>query len=365
MANTKIITSSMKVENANNFLTDVSSGSYYVFAAKCTPYSPDDSTVPVPQSLENQAALFDQIAFGKKLQSADVSLMIVNSPWITGTLFDQYDQNDPQLSTKNFYCVTTVGSVNYVYKCLSNNDGTASTIIPSGTSTASFTSPNDGYTWKFMYSFSDAQNTKFSTTGYIPVTNSAPVVAAAVQGSIDTIVVDSSGSNYNNYLVGSFGSADIRIGGNPKVYSISSPGLLFPDFYTGCMIRMTSGSASGQYTYIDKYAIESGVRKLYLRSAFTSQPVAGDSYAISPAVSVTGDGNETSNCAAYAVINPVGNTISSVAVLSTGSGYRKATAQIVSSNSVGVIGTSNLRCMISPHKGHGANPAEEKRRSRR
>ena len=87
--------------------------------------------------------------------------------WTTGTVYDYYrgDYGSQWSSTVtdivktvnagiNLWASTTLfyvlSSTNNVYKCMSNNGGVASTVEPSGTSNAEY-STGDGYWWKYMY----------------------------------------------------------------------------------------------------------------------------------------------------------------------------------------------------------------------
>ena len=73
---------------------------------------------------------------------------------------------DPIL--KAFFVVTEDFNV---YKCMYNNHGAQSTVMPSSINTSAGVSETtaDGYKWKYMYSISAANDFKFITTSFIPV----------------------------------------------------------------------------------------------------------------------------------------------------------------------------------------------------
>jgi hypothetical protein len=112
--------------------------------------------------------------------------------WVTGTVYDMYDDTDTNLIEDDFYVLTDDFNV---YKCLYNNDGGASTTKPTGTSTTSF-STADGYVWKYMYTVGTADALKFLTNDYMPVRTDATVSSAAVDGAIEIIRVTAGGSAY-------------------------------------------------------------------------------------------------------------------------------------------------------------------------
>jgi len=81
-----------------------------------------------------------------------------------------------------------------VYKCLDNYNNSSSTIKPTGTQVDPFTLL-DGYLWKFLYNVPIGLRNKFMTTDQIPVI-SALTNQFYSNGTIDTVTVDTKGSNY-------------------------------------------------------------------------------------------------------------------------------------------------------------------------
>jgi len=173
----------------------------YLFVGKNTAF-PNDSIPPTPvNSTANIEFTPWRDMFGaKRIQSTDVTHAIERYDWATGTVYDQYDDQDTNLLDDNFYVITDQYNV---YKCLFNAGGTASTTKPTGVSTLKFTTA-DGYIWKYMYTVTTANALKFLTNDYIPVqtltsddgTDQFDVQAAAVSGGIDVIIVTSGGSGY-------------------------------------------------------------------------------------------------------------------------------------------------------------------------
>lgn len=83
-----------------------------------------------------------------------------------------------------------------VYKCLDNNNNSASTMKPTGTQVEPIKTL-DGYIWKYMYNVPIALRNKFLTSQHIPVV-SALTNQFYSNGSLDTIIVNNKGSGYTS-----------------------------------------------------------------------------------------------------------------------------------------------------------------------
>ena len=199
-----IVTSKFRVHNAQQFVESFSEASnniMYLFVGKNTAF-PDDNNPPTPvNSTANIEYTPWRDMFGaKRIQSTDVTHAIDRYNWTSGTVYDQYDDQDTNITDDDFYVITDEYNV---YKCLFNAVATASTTKPTGVSTAPFTTA-DGYIWKYMYTVTTANALKFLTNDYIPVqtlasddgTDQWDVQAAAVNGGIHVIKVVSGGSGY-------------------------------------------------------------------------------------------------------------------------------------------------------------------------
>lgn len=366
MATTKkLVTSAFNIENARAFLSTVAdhTAAYYIFTGRHIPYEPADSVLEAPtDSLQSSTLdVYNNMLFGKRVTETDAKHMINRNDWETGTVYAMYDHEDAYLSTNNFHTVVLTGSNYHVYKCLDNNGGANSTVEPSGTDVDPFFSPSDGYMWKYMYTVTEAVYNKFKTLNYIPVVANSSVIAAAIPGTIEHINVDSGGRGYDNYIVeGEFRTADIQIGGSGTTYGITDDASALNDYYLNCIIKITSGTAADEYRVITGYVVSGGQKKITLESAFTNTPSATDTYEIYPFVYVYGDGAETANCIARALIDAnTGNSIYRVEVLDPGAGYRGAIALADIAGVVDVTQDAELRPIISPITGHGSDPIKE------
>lgn len=360
MTTKKIVSKKLNVSTAKHFVDSVQAeAAYYVFAAKHTPYANNSDTViptPTDSVVENTLDVYDNMIFGKRVTSADVIEMIPRYDWSSNTIFAQYDDTDSALHTKQFYATVNAGAQFHVYKCLYNNNGVVSTVEPTGTDANAYESLVDGYIWKYMYSANAVTVSKFATPSYLPVVVNTDITTAATDGAIEVINIDDAGAGYDNYLTGTFNSAtDLRVSGNPVLYSIGSSASTLNDFYNGCLMYITSGAAEGEYKLITDYYISGSQRIAVLEGGFENTVAVNDTYEIYPYVYVfdTG-GQKQTNCIARAIISSAtGNSVSKIDIIDRGSGYRAATAVILPDAIVDVSPSASLRPIISPAGGHG------------
>ena len=364
---TTLVTKKLNINNADNFVADVKGNSeFYVFAAKHTQYPGNDSTVPVPVESVKTATrdIYEDLIFGKKVTSSDISKVIKRYDWTVNNKYAQYDDQDPLLFNKEYYASVNTGASYRVYKCIYNNVGSNSTVEPSGTDLSPVESPSDGYIWKYMYTASNSDMVKFATSNYMPVTPNTAVTTGAVDGAIEVILVEEPGIGYDNYFSGEFVlHSDLKVDGNPLVYSLPGNAKNINGFYSGCNIKITSGAAVGQFRDIVAYEISGGKKKITINAAFTNALEPGDEFEITPSVFVFDvGGTKQTNCIARAIVSSAsGNSIGNIEILSPGSGYREAKAFILPNATVGVSANNaaSLRPTMSPPGGHGSNVYEE------
>ena len=199
-----IVTSKFRVHNAQQFAESFSEASntiMYLFIGKNTAF-PDDNNPPTPvNSTANiEFTPWRDMYAAKRITTADVTHAVPRYDWTSGTVYDQYDDQDTDLLEDDFYAMTDEYNV---YKCLFNAGATASTTKPTGVSTSPFTTA-DGYIWKYMYTVTTAKALKFLTNDYIPVQTLTSdggedqwdVQTAAVDGGIHVVKVTAGGSGY-------------------------------------------------------------------------------------------------------------------------------------------------------------------------
>ena len=100
------------------------------------------------------------------------------------------------LEDANFYSMTDDFNV---YKCLDNNNNSASTAKPSGTSVSPINTA-DGYVWKYMYNVPINLRSKFLNDNYIPVV-SALTNQFYSNGTVDNVIINNKGSGYTTATI--------------------------------------------------------------------------------------------------------------------------------------------------------------------
>ena len=199
-----LVTSKFRVHNAQQFaeaFSETSNTIMYLFIGKNTAF-PNDNVPPTPvNSTANvEFTPWRDMYAAKRITTSDVTHAVERYNWTSGTVYDQYDDQDTDLVDDDFYVMTEDYNV---YKCLFNVGAAASTTKPTGVSTSPFTTA-DGYIWKYMYTVTTAKALKFLTNDYIPVQTLASdggedqwdVQTAAVDGGIHVVKVTSGGSGY-------------------------------------------------------------------------------------------------------------------------------------------------------------------------
>jgi hypothetical protein len=193
-----IATSKFRVHNAEQFLEafdEAANTLMYLYIGGTTPFT-DDFNPPTPLNDTANIEFIpwrDSIA-AKRIQPSDVVHVIDRYNWTTGTVYDQYDDQDTDILDDDFYVLTDDFNV---YKCLFNNGGAVSTEKPTGLTNTPFTLA-DGYKWKYMYTISTADALKFLTNDYMSVRTNNTVSAAAIQGGLDTVLVTGGGTGYTS-----------------------------------------------------------------------------------------------------------------------------------------------------------------------
>jgi len=201
-----IVTSKFRIHNAEQFVEgfDESANSIVYLTIGRNREFADDNNPPTPvNSTANiEFTPWREAYAAKRITASDVTHAVPRHDWTSGTVYDQYDDQDTNLLDDDFYVLTEDYNV---YKCLFNNGATASTTKPTGVSSSRFETA-DGYIWKYMYTITTAKALKFLTNDYISVQTLASdggedqwdVQAAAVDGALDIVLVTSGGSAYGS-----------------------------------------------------------------------------------------------------------------------------------------------------------------------
>lgn len=364
---TKLVTNSNRLNAAEQIvesISEVSNTTYYVFVADHTDHA-NSTLQPVYDNESLTIDAYRNMIFGKRVEAADVKLMIRNIPYESDTVYAMYDDANNTILAEDFFVVVNAASTYHIYKCLDNNNGANSTIEPnfahiSGSNTYLYET-SDGYRWKYMYSVDSANAVKFETSNFFPLIANTDVSGNAIQGAIDIIKVDGQGKKYDNYTSGTFSSSDIKIGGNTVLYSIGNNSASSVNgFYTDCLLYVSAGTGSGQYKTVTDYISNSSGKYIVANSEFATTLDNTSEYQIYPRVEIIGDGKQTVNAVARCLVNASSsNSIYRVEMLNRGAGYQYISANAIANAVVGVTSNAVLRGIYSPNGGHGFNAAEE------
>jgi len=204
-----IITTDMRVKNANQYIDTVSTDSVYFFVGKTQQWGSSDSASEIETPVDtwhDQQTAWQRMFAMKKIAGSDVSHAIPRYTWESGQTYAEYDDQDSALSTKRYYVITDSLSV---YKCLKAGNG-ASYDEPTGTSPSVNAEEADGYIWKYMYTLTGTQTSKYLTGSYMPVetltggddgSGQWDVQDQAIAGAIHNIKVTNGGSGYTSGTV--------------------------------------------------------------------------------------------------------------------------------------------------------------------
>ena len=386
----KLITSSFNVAAAANFINSFANNDYFVYAARHIPYTGSDTIIPIPNNSIRtvDTDVYDNMIFAKKVSSADVVHMAKKNLWESNTHYSMYDHLDGDLENKNFFITVDDDTEYNVWKCLFNKStdtiNVNSTVAPSRVGSAADLNPvetGDGYVWKYMYTITKTQYEKFATSQYIPIIANTAVITGATRGTIEVIQVEDAGAGYDNYIAeGTFLTSDITVQGIPTFYGAPATAVAIDDYYQGCVMKITSGTAIGEYKRIVNYEGTSSQKKFILDSSFINTPSAGDTYEVYPYAFVWGDGEESTPAEGIVYIDAAStNSINRVELLAVGENYRKAESYVSEQpitippsifdetyiqlpaviSSASYFSPASLRPIISPKNGHGSDPYNE------
>jgi hypothetical protein len=318
----------------------------------------ENNPPPVDDNVQNiYYDIWRNIMSLKKVQVSDVSHVIPRYDWANNTFFYRYDDVDTSLYGKRFYVYTTDHNV---YKCIDNNRGANSTVMPTGTGT-SLINTADGYRWKYMYTISAGEILKFRTPDYIPVktltandgSSQWTVQQNAITSGNGAIFHISISANGHDYLHTTNTFAYVE---SKTIMKLQPSASGVDGTYVGSGLFISEGAAAGQYRRIVKYWGANNT--LVVNSAFTATPNTLSRYVISPHVTIRGDsgGTTTSRATAY-VSNTFNGQVRKIKVISQGRSYSTANVTISANSSHGF--GARARPVISPVTGHGSDPVDE------
>ena len=367
----KLITKYKRLNTARQIVESVSepaNTAYYVFLGNHLDYANSTIMQPVDSVFETTIDTYKNMIYGKRVAPNDIKLMIPRNDYVSNKVYDMYDdqmgESNLALFNSNYYAVVNADAYYHVFKCLDNNGNSNSTVKPEFSEIDAqdeYYQTSDGYVWKYMYTTDSTTVNRFATIDFFPVAENTAVSSAALPGLINVIKVENAGRGYDNYCNGVFRVSDLRIDGDARKYSINSAltAPLTDNFFKDCYIYITSGTGMGQYAKIVDYQVNSTIKAITLLNEFSRIPAADSTFEISPGIEINGDGTQTSEAEARAIIKESGNSIQRIEMLNLGGGYKFATASVLAHQSVGVANTATIRPIFPPPGGHGKDAAAE------
>jgi hypothetical protein len=354
----QLTTSFQKTDLGEKFLQDIiTSNSYYLVTCMNENDAINNTFKDIVYNL------YDNMIQGKKITSNNTTLVIRNIPYESNKIYDFYDDSK-DLSGKDFYTVVSEGSTYHVFKCLNNNLNSPSTVSPSFNDIALSNNysyyTSDGYQWKYIYSIDETVVDKLASVDYFPLIANTDVQNSAINGTIDSVIIENEGKGYDNYLEGAFKNSDIKINGNTSIYAVTnSIASSVNGFYTGCLLYISSGTGAGESRIVADYISNSNGNFIILDNGITEN-LTGSNYELYPSIKFFNYGSQTVNAVARALINSYsGNSVYRIEVLEPGKDYTYHTAEVIANSSVGVTQPASVRSIYAPKMGHGSDPATE------
>ena len=163
------IKASMERSYAESFLAELerNDNQYFLFIGKGTTWANENSPPAYTDSVASEYQIMNDIIGYKKLSPENVLFALPRYEWISGTVYDQYSDTTELFSDNNpqiFYVVT---DENKIYKCLSNNNGSPSSVKPILVTTTPFTL-SDGYRWQYLATVRES-DLPYELTDYVPI----------------------------------------------------------------------------------------------------------------------------------------------------------------------------------------------------
>lgn len=204
-----IFTNNLSVTNAQNFKKFLTGAYGNLFLTFGRAHAWANNEVPTPVDTANTFYdYWDNIIGLKKVSYTDISLVIPRVDWANGEIYTEYGQdvemylkaNTANVAYDNPFYVRN--NKDQIFKCLSNNEGVASTIMPEIDSHGqlpenAYIEGSDGYKWKYMYTIPSGLKERFFTKEYMPVVEEPVVFTNAVDGRLDIIKLLNPGAGYN------------------------------------------------------------------------------------------------------------------------------------------------------------------------
>lgn len=340
----------------------------YFFLGRNLPWDngQDATGAPVPtadRAFENETR--SHIIGLRAITETDVSYAIPRNDWVSGTVYDMYDTRLSEIYPAPSGATDIADALMFVltdefniYKCISNNYNSPSTVKPTGTDVG-YTSTADGYVWKYMSTLDVISRSKFLTAEYVPVSK-AIAGRYLTQEIVLTRVDGGAGYDPNKTTISIVGDGD--------------DASFIPIIEGGVITGITAENAGTGYTQADVFVLTPGyspTQEAVITADFNIGNVTGTQAAVETNakdgeisfIYINSGGTGYSN-QTYATI--VGNgidgdadvvitngVITGITINNRGEGYD--TASIVVTDPLATGSGASIDVIVSPTGGHGAN----------
>jgi len=389
---------------------DVDENNLFLSIGKIQSWTDDTNPPRSVDSVKDDTDFWKSAFAHKRIDSADVSLVVRRYDWSAGVIYtpyrddlDLFDDFDPA----PFYALV---DEERVYKCIDNNNGVPSMVAPTHTDTR-IRKLGDGYRWKFLYQIPESKRkfltkTKGDSIGYMPVeyveylrTSDERILQwttqeSAVDGEISYIKIN---PDVQPFVVSKkcvFPSGDNTVVADglsgAMGITISSPYLfLQADYYTDMVLSIDSGQGLGQRRVITNFVPSGGGNSAFVSVNYPfSSSISGGAnaseFSIVPNIQVVGDGTSyqnsgnpysqsaevsirfgataTSGVTSCTEFFEITKMIDSIELVDGGKNYTFASLNFVEGLFVPTnkVNLEDLATPImSPPGGHGSNPVKE------
>jgi len=263
-----VITNRIKKQVIQSLVDDLdsSANNYYAVIGRSEVWN-DSDVAPQAYNTGRQERQFRNAVQSAK-NITDRSMVVPRHNWASGAIYSAYDDAQVGYPSQAYY---VINDNNQVYLCIQQAKTAAgqakvSQNQPQGNTTGTPFQTADGYIWRFLYSISALDATKFVSANYMPVklqgaTDSDSPAAdieqlavqnAAIKGQVIGYALDSGGEGYqsnpNVTIVGdgtkAKGTASIDGGQVKKVELIDSSGsFTMGSGYTQAVLEFSGGGS--------------------------------------------------------------------------------------------------------------------------
>jgi hypothetical protein len=354
------------------FFDDIQNNDYYVFVSSIASNALERISAVNSQYSKNK--FLENVLFGKKIFNSDVKFMIKYHPWQKDQVYVQYDDKE-NLEDKRFYAV--VGPNNNdsgdyrVFKCLSNNNGGASTTPPNfnPVTVNQIYRTADGYVWKYMYVITVPEFEAYNAVGFVPLIGNFEIdpTVNSSNSAFGSEISDIFVENFIDNAGYPFVDNGVLSGppGNDGTLNLRSPLLSqIANYYSGMVIYVNNTTGESFVYEIDTYTYNTttGLGQAKVKGDPRGDGVALNAgFQILPRIEIKGDGT-----GAVAIPRIVAGRIQSILVLNSGSGYFNITARVVDplydfdpDDPFSIDVRATLRPLLSPQGGHNYNLIDE------